>query len=424
MLVAARDRFLSALQYRDYRHLWFASVFAGAAAWALIVARGWLAYQITDSSLWVGVVTFMAMAPRAFATPIIGFLADRLDRKTLVSWTYALNLVHNVALALLAMGDMITPWNLVLLSLINGTLRAAQMPTTQSLVANVVPRKDLPNAVALNEATQQGSRLVGPLAILPLLALVNVAAAFWLCSVFYLAGLVLTLQVRTRSRGVIEPNRGFAHNFFAGFGYVYQTPLLLGIILLTLAHCALSMSYESMLPEISQEKLQAGSVGVSYLMAGVGFGALVTSVFLAGVSNQVVRGRLFLIFALISGLSPGALALSSTKELSVLAAVAMGVTQAGFMTIAHTIIQTIVPDGIRGRVSGVYSFHVGGSMALANLFNGALSDVLGGSMVMAYSGLILVVAAGLSLASASLRSIYFPGAAKPLPMAQGTPGND
>ncbi len=421
---AARARFLSALQYRDYRHLWFASIFAGAAAWALIVARGWLAFQITDSSLWVGIVTFMALAPRAFATPVIGFLADRLDRRTLVSWTYALNLAHNVVLALLVMLDMINPWNLVLLSLVNGTLRAAQMPTTQSLVANVVPRKDLPNAVALNEATQQGSRLVGPLAILPLLALVNIASAFWLCSVFYLAGLVLTMQVRTRSRGVIERNQGLAHNFFAGFDYVYRTPILLGIILLTLAHCALSMSYESMLPEISEEKLQAGSAGVSYLMAGVGFGALITSIFLAGVSNQVVRGRLFLIFALVSGLSPIALALSSTKELSVLATVAMGVTQAGFMTIAHTIIQTIVPDGIRGRVSGVYSFHVGGSMALANLVNGGLSDVFGGSWVMAAGGLLLVVAAVMSLAAAPLRGIYFPGVSRPVPVAQGTHGND
>jgi MFS family permease len=179
-----------------------------------------------------------------------------------------------------------------------------------------------------------------------------------------------------------------------------------------------------MLPEISEEKLRAGSVGVSYLIAGVGFGALVTSIFLAGVSNQVVRGRLLLIFALVSGLSPVALALSSTKELSILATVAMGVTQAGFMTIAHTIIQTIVPDAIRGRVSGVYSFHVGGSMALANLFNGALSDVLGGSWVMAGGGLLLVVAAVMSLASSPLRRIYFPRVSGQFPVAQGSHGND
>jgi MFS family permease len=93
------------------------------------------------------------------------------------------------------------------------------------------------------------------------------------------------------------------------------------------------------------------------------------------------------------------------------------------MTIAHTIIQSIVPDGIRGRVSGVYSLHVGGSMALANLFNGAVSDVFDASWVMIAGGLLLVVAAVASLASAPLRGIYFPNlAGRPVPAAQPSPG--
>ena len=88
MLRTARDRYLLALQYQDYRTLWTANLCAGSAAWALIVARGWLAFEMTDgSSLWVGLGTFGAMAPRFFATPIIGFLADRVDRQTLLSWT-------------------------------------------------------------------------------------------------------------------------------------------------------------------------------------------------------------------------------------------------------------------------------------------------------------------------------------------------
>ena len=139
MLTAIRDRFLLALQYEDYRTLWTANVCAGAAAWALIVARGWLAFQITDSSLWVGLVTFGAMAPRFFATPIIGFLADRIDRQTLLSWTYFFNFSHNVLLAALVMFGLAGPWLLVILALTNGTLRAGQMTTTQSLVPNLLP---------------------------------------------------------------------------------------------------------------------------------------------------------------------------------------------------------------------------------------------------------------------------------------------
>ena len=314
-LSAIPERFLAALSYRDYRTLWTASLCAGAAAWALIVARGWLAFSTTEtnSSLWVGVVTFMAMAPQFFANPIIGFLADRFDRQTVLSWTYALNLAHNVILALLVMYGEVGIWHLVVLSLVNGTLRSSQQTTTQSLIPNLVPKDRLLNAVALNQATQQGSRLVGPLAIVPLLAFFDVAAAFWLCSAFYGVGLFQVLRIKTRSSGRVDPNRSFFHNLAAGFIYTYEHPLLLAMILLAPAHCSLTMSYESMLPALSQEKLGTGFVGFSYLIAGVGFGALVSSIFLAGIRNERTRGRVFLFFGVTSGLGPIALALSTNQ---------------------------------------------------------------------------------------------------------------
>ncbi|MFB3097147.1 MAG: MFS transporter [Dehalococcoidia bacterium] len=407
------NRFLAALHYRDYRTLWTASLFAGAAAWALIVARGWLAFSImeTNASLWVGVVTFMAMAPRFFLTPLIGFIADRFDRQTVLSWTYGLNLAHSVILALLVMFGEVGIWHLVVLSLVNGTLRSAQQTTAQSLIPNLVPRDRLLNAVALNQATQQGSRLVGPLAILPLLAFFDVAAAFWLCSAFYVLGLIQVLRVETRSRGKIDPNRSFLHNMAAGVIYTYQNPMLLTMVVLAVAHCSLTMSYESILPAISQEKLGAGSAGFSYLIAGVGAGALISSIFLAGIRNETTRGRVFLFFAVTSGLGPIALALSTNRELSIAATVFMGVNQAGFMTITHAIIQSIVPDEIRGRISAVYNMHVGGTMALANLTNGGLTDLLNAPLVLAAGGIIFIVLITSSVGLAPLRRIYFPRAA-------------
>ena len=408
MLATIRDRFLLALQYRDYRTLWTANILAGASAWALIVARGWLAYDITGSSLWVGLVTFMAMAPRVFTTPIIGFIADRFDRQTVLSCTYVLNLAHNVALAVLVTAGMAGPWVLVILALINGTLRTAQQTTTQSLVPNLVPKEHLLNAVALNQATQQGSRLVGPAAIAPLLFLVNIEAAFWLCSGFYVVGLVQILRISTRSRGDIDRSKSFAQNMLAGLNYVYSTPSVLAMVLLAVFHCSLTMSYESLLPVLSEEALSAGSSGVSLLMSAVGAGALVSSVILAGIRNEAIRGRLFLILGVSSGLTYVALGASSLAGLSMAVAVLMGASTAGFMTLTHTIIQTIVPDGVRGRVSGVYSMHVGGTMAAANLMNGALSDWYNAPVVMAITGVGFILAVSLSVVHLPLRRIYFP----------------
>ena len=166
-----------------------------------------------------------------------------------------------------------------------------------------------------------------------------------------------------------------------------------------------------MLPAISQEKPGAGSAGFSYLIAGVGAGALISSIFLAGIRNETTRGRAFLFFAVTSGLGPIALALSTNRELSIAATVFMGVNQAGFMTITHAIIQSIVPDEIRGRISGVYSMHVGGTMALANLTNGGLTDLLNAPLVLIAGGIIFIVLITYSAGLPVLRRIYFPKAA-------------
>lgn len=412
-LAVTRDRFLLGLKYADYRTMWLATTCSGAAAWALIVARGWLAWEITDASLWVGIITFAAMAPRVFSTPIVGYLADRFDRQTLLRWIFGLNLGHNIVLAFLVMNDLAGPWTLMLLALLNGTLRAAQMTVATALIPNLVPKEHLLNALALNQATQQGSRMVGALAILPLLGLISIEAAFWFCSAFYLAGLMLVSRIATRSTGRMDARRSFWRNMIAGFEYVYTRPPILAMVLLVLAHCAFTMSYEAILPAISEDKLGAGSVGVSYLLAGVGGGALISSVFLAGVRSTGARGRIFLIFGVLSGAAPILLALSTVREFSILATVFIGATQAGFMTISHTIIQTLTADEVRGRVAGVYSVHVGGSMAVTNMINAAIADVLDAPTVMVAGGLLFLAAVVVSFGSGAIRRIYFPGPAVP-----------
>ena len=412
-LAATRDRFLLGLKYADYRTMWIATTCSGAAAWALIVIRGYLAYELTEASLWVGIITFAAMFPRVFSTPFVGYLADRFDRKMLLRWIFGLNFAHNILLGFLVMNGMAGPWVLTFLALFNGTLRAGQMTVSQALIPNLVPREHLLNALALNQATQQGSRLFGPLAILPLLAFVNLEAAFWFCSVFYLIGFVQMSRVGTESTGVIDSSRSFWSNLIAGFEYIYTNPRLLALVLLVVAHCAFTMSYEAILPAISETKLGAGDVGVTYLMGGVGAGALISSIFLAGIRGPSARGKIFLVFGLLSALAPILLGFSTMREVSILATVFIGATQAGFMTISHTIIQSLTDDSVRGRVAGVYSVHVGGSMAITNMVGAALSDVFTASSVMIVGGILFLGTMLVSFGSGTLRRVYFPAPAVP-----------
>ena len=440
-------RFLAALVFRDFRFLAFASLCSGSGAWALIVARGAWVYSIPELhatwGLWVGLITFAAMSPRFFATPFIGYLADKVTRKTLLQWVYALQLVQASAMAVLVMLGVDNPWYVVFLAVINGTLRATQQTAAQSLSPNLVDRERLPNAVALNEAMQQGSRAVGPAILLAVSLLVGAGAIFqeggvsfsiqnlvliigtsavifWSCAAFYLVSLIAALNIRTVSSGVIDRNRSFWSNTAAGFVYSYTTPLIFGIILMALAHCVLVMSFEAMLPPLALEKLSSDGVtfdqnDVYALMSALGIGALLSSVFVGGIVSHLTRGRVFLLLGFTSSLTPIGLGLSSQTGLSVIAAVLMGLGTSGFMTITHTVIHSVVPDEIRGRVASVYSMHVGGSMAFANLLYGALADFWLAGTIMAISGAAFtLVVAGTLIGSGFWRGIYFRGEARPV----------
>ena len=374
-------RYTAALSYPDYVTLWTASLSSGAAAWALIVARGLLVYDLTDgSSLWVGIVTFGAMIPRVLVPPISGYLSDRFNRRNVMASMFAVNLVHNIALTIFVITDTIGIAVLVILSFVNGSARAAQMPAGQALIPNLVPRELLLNGIALNQATMNGTRLIGPLAIAPLLLIWGVEGAFILCSGFYLISLIQALRIKTYSTGNIDRGQSFISNLLEGLVYVYRNHILRAVVIMALFHCGLTMSFESLLPVLSDTRLNAKDAGFSLLMMSVGLGALISIFLLAGVTSESLKGKLFLNLGVLSGLAPAVLAMSVNMPTALLAAAIMGATQGGFMTLTHTMIQSVTEDGVRGRVGAVYSVHIGGMMASANLINGWFADIISAMM--------------------------------------------
>ncbi len=450
-------RFLAALVFRDFRFMAFATLCSSSGAWALIVARGAWVYSIPElegtQGLWVGLITFAAMSPRFVATPFIGYLADKVTRKTLLQWVYALQIAQASTMAILVMIGITNPWYVVVLAVLNGTLRSTQMTAAQSLTPNLVDRERLPNAVALNQAMQQGSRAVGPAILLAISVTVGSSAVFgsggfsfslenlvvtlgssaivfWACAVFYIVALVSALNIRTVSTGVIDRRRGFWANTAAGFAYAYSTPLVFGILLMAVAHCVLVMSFESMLPPLALEKLSADGVtfnenDVYALMAALGIGALFSSIFVGGIINHMTRGKVFLLLGFTSSLTPIGMGLSSQTGISMIAAVMMGLGTSGFMTITHTVIQSVVPDEIRGRVSSAYSMHIGGSMAFANLLYGRLADFWSAGAVMSVAGAAFtLVVLGTVIGSGFWRDIYFRGTARPVAAAASPAGGN
>lgn len=403
---SAAARMLAALESQEYRILWFSSMASGAASWSLIVGRGWLVYSLSESSTWVGLTTFAAMVPLVAVPPVAGLLADRMDRRKLLAWSLAVNLVSNLLLAALVVAGVVQVWHLVLLAFISGVARAAEFPTVQALVPNMVPREHLLNALALNSASQHGSRLVGPGLTGPVLAAAGAGGAFFLASAFYLVSLGLVLRMKTVSKGAVAPSKGVLGNLLAGITYAYSHRLVALIILLVAVHCAFTMSFEALLPSLSEGRLGAGGEGFSYLMMAVGAGSLVGTLALAWLKGEKGQGQLVLWLGLLSGLSPLALAASTNLPMAGVSAAAMGLSQAGFMTVTATIIQSTVPDAIRGRVMSIYVLHAGGVMSFANLANGSLADYITAPVLLTVAAAVFLGALLVSLLVPTLRRLY------------------
>lgn len=407
--------FFASLVYPDYTLLWGATACGQAAAWALVVLRAALVYELTHSNTWVGLITMAAQLPSLIVTPFAGFLADRFDRRRVLACTFTLNLCNNLLLAVLVMSGYITPMALLGIAMINGVLRATEMPATQALLPNLVPSHYLLNAVALNQLMQQGSRMMGPLLLLPIIHFIGPKPAFFMCAILYALGWSLVVLMRTQSRGAVN-QQGMLTNLVAGIRYIYTHPLLLSFMFITVLHCALTMAYEAAFPFVARTQLGLIAdkdlfAGPTYLMIGVGAGAVVGNLALARVTSERIRGRLFLWLGLGSGLAPMVLSLMTTIPTALLAVAAVGASTAAFMTLSHGAIQTLAPDGIRGRVVSAQTWHTQGTMAGFNAVNGMLMDVswMTSPLLLGGTGLLFIVVVLGSMLTVHLRTVYRSG---------------
>ena len=429
---AAEIPHLAALRHRDYRYTWLANMCSGAAMWTFIVAVSWLILEKSGRSGDVGILTFASMLPFLIVSPIAGIIADRLDRRSIAKFTFIGSGVVTALVAVLAYTDttesavqrLILPLmsldavELLLLGILtfaSGTMRSTQEPAMASLIPNQVPQRDLLNAITLNAATRHGARFFGLLVASPLLAIdaIGATGVLVLSTVFQIAGTVLITMARTRSTGEATPRHGIARSMIDGLVYIYTDKMISIFILLVAFHCALVMSYDSVLPVFTRNELGAvdGST-LGYLVMGFGLGSLFATVLIAGVRGERNKGRWLLWTGVVSGIIPIVLAFSPNVAPAVVISAVMGGAQSVFMALTTTYVQTLAPDRLRGRISSLYILHAGGIMAFANLGYGFIADVFSAPPILYATGavfLVFIFAANVSLPD--LRRVYRTGQA-------------
>ena len=418
-------RHFPALRHADYRALWFASAASAVSLWAMIMARAWLALELSGSGFWVGVVTFAALAPWALS-PLGGALADRFDRARVVMLSRTITASLALGLALLVFTDVITVWQIALFAGAAGLARAVETPAQQALLPNTIDSSALLNAIALVSLTQFGSRLIGPLAGLPLLTGVGPGWVFVMSAGFLLLSISQLARLRVRSSGGLHGSqrsilREMQANVREGLRYVGQHRPVRLVIGLVALHCMLTMSFDALLPILATRELGGGAGLFGSLVMGVGGGALVGTLALSVVGNPRTRGTLFLLSSVLSGLSALWLGLADSAAMAVAAAAAIGASQGVFMSLSSMFIQMVVPDAVRGRVMSTYAMSAGGLMAVMVLINGTAADFISVGVLLVVPAIAYVVLLlAWSLAGRELRNIYRLGAL-PAP-AEGVAG--
>ena len=404
-----------ALRHRNYRLFFSGQIISLVGTWMQSVAQSWLVYRLTGSSLLLGLVGFASQIPVFLLGSIGGAVADRYSRHRIVIATQTSAMVLAFILSALTLLGHIRVWQVMTLAALLGIVNAFDIPARQAFVVEMVRSEDLINAIALNSSMVNGARIIGPAVAGVTVAAVGEGWCFFGNAVSYIAVIVGLLLMDVRPR---ERNRASAtglESIIEGFRFVARTGpirallLLLGLVSLT------GMPYAVLMPIFADKILHGGARGLGLLMGAAGIGALAGTLTLAAKREVRGLGRWIFFASVGFGASIILFALSRSFPLSIALLVPVGFSMMLQMSSSNTLIQTMVPDELRGRVMAVYSMMLMGMAPFGSLLAGAIANHLGAPHAVALGGLTCV--AGSLIFGSKWPSLR--GEARQLIVAQG-----
>ena len=358
------------------------------------IAESWLVYRLTGSALLLGTVAFASQIPVFLLAPIGGALADRLDRRKILICTQSSMMLLTFILAWLTLSHRVHIWQVVTLAALTGVVNAIDLPARQAFVVDMVSRADLVNAIALNSSMFNGARIIGPALAGIVVAAIGEGWCFFANGVSFIAVIAgLALMRIDRPRLAIEG--GPLENIIEGFKFVAQTSpvralmLLLGLVSFT------AMPYAVLMPLFADQILHGGAQALGLLMGCSGVGALCGALTLA--MRKSLKGLSLWVAVSCAGFGVALLVFSFSRLLWLSAAL---LVPAGFcmmiqMASSNTLIQSMVPDRLRGRVMSVYAMTFMGMAPLGSLLAGSVAHKLGAPMTVGIGGVVAIVGAGL-----------------------------
>ena len=357
------------------------------------IAQSWLVYRLTGSATLLGIVGFASQFPVFVLAPVGGAVADSYPRRHALIATQTAAMLLAFPLAALTLTNRIQVWHLIVFATLLGAISAFDVPIRQAFVVEMVGRDDLMNAIALNSSMMNGARIIGPAVAGVLVAAVGEGWCFLLNGVSFIAVIVGLILMNVGNRPPGEHRGPRVSAIIEGFHFVLHTRPIRDLLILLGLMSVMGMPYTVLMPIFADEIFNGGAKGLGLLMGSSGIGALAGALLLAGRQDVRGLGKWVMLSCGGFGVSLVLFALSRNFWISTLLLLPVGFTMMVQMASSNTLIQSMVPDQLRGRVMAVYSMMFMGMSPVGALLAGLLAHRLGAPLTVAVGGVVCIAGA-------------------------------
>ena len=379
---------LSALKHRNYRLYWFGQLASVLAQNMEAVAQSWLVLELTNSPLLLGLTGLTFTIPTVALTLLGGAIADRADRRRIMILAQVGSALVFLILTVLVMVKWVALWHVMALAFFTGCVRAFDRPSRMALLPQMVPKEDIPNAVAIGGTIWQLNKLVGPAVAGMLIYLVGIGPTYFVCFLASAAAIGLWLAIHLAGKPAESNSRGLLKDMTEGLSFIRQNEIYWVFIGMTFFNSVFGMSYVIMMPVFARNVLHVGSQGFGFLQSAGGGGALAGVLLAAYLSHYPGKGLQAINGAVVFGVALILFAMSSWFPLSLVAAFALGMAGQFYMTTIHAILQMNLPNELRGRVMGIHGL-AWELMPIGGLIAGAIAEFASAPTAVAFGGLMV-----------------------------------
>ncbi|HST07304.1 MAG TPA: MFS transporter [Gemmatimonadaceae bacterium] len=376
--------------HRNFRLFWTGQAVSLIGTWMQTVGRGWLALELTNSAFLVGVVAAAGSFPVLLLSLYGGVIADRRSKLRIVIICQALLLCEAAALWWYTWSGRIGFESLLIISTLGGVISAFEIPARQAMIVELVSREDLVDAIALNSGGFNLARIVGPSIAAIILAKWGLAWCFGVNALSYLAVLLSLSQIRlprwTPIQNLVSPFEQLKQ----GLQYIRGSRSVSGLMGVIAVYSIFGFQFLSMMPVVARDVLHTGASGYGLLLTFVGIGALTGALSLAGLGARIRRGRLFNASAYSFAGITMLFSLMRSVHLAAAVLLFLGLTMLINGALANGILQSVVPDDLRGRVMATYVFVYVGFTPIGSFIAGAMANVIGVEWAIFFGGAVML----------------------------------